>query len=310
MKKTALLSSTAIGLLLCVPPFNAQAQQKGSDEKATRTQQGSGVDQLKEQAPSGKSVGPEGTSQREMKEKPGKGAAQTPPKEGKGTAEKGAEPKDKGTAEKNAEPVDQSTKSTVERTPERKDKAGSSNRVQLTEEKRTNVGRTLAKDANLNRATNIKISVNRGERLPQSVRLVALPASVITIVPEYRSYRYVVVNDQICIVEPSSFEIVEIIQLSGQTAATGGPTAALILSEEERAIILREVDLSGGSTLGLGAIAEGIDVPRDVQVRVFPDVVVQKVPKVKAYKFFTVENRIAIVDPQGAKVQLVLEHPR
>ena len=35
-----------------------------------------------------------------------------------------------------------------------------------------------------------------------SVRLVALPASIISVVPAYRSYQYVVVDDEICIVDP------------------------------------------------------------------------------------------------------------
>jgi hypothetical protein len=68
--------------------------------------------------------------------------------------------------------------------------------------------------------------------------------------------------------------------------------------------------MGGGSTLGLGAIAEGADVPRDVQVRAFPDAIVQKVSKVKGYRFFTAENRLAIVDPQGSKVLLVIEQRR
>jgi hypothetical protein len=250
--------------------------------------------------------------------------AQTAPKEGKGTAEKAAEPKDKtskGTAEKGAEPKDKASKGNAEKAPEPKDKAtkgagaepkdkaGSANRVQLTEEKRTNLGQTLAKESNLNRANNINVSVNIGTRLPNSVHLVALPAAIIAIVPEYRTYRYVVVNDQICIVEPNSYEIVEVIPVSGQTAARSGP-ATLVLTEEERAVILREVDMRGGSTMGLGAITEGANVPREVHVIAFPDSVVQKVPKVKSYKFFTAENRIAIVDPEGAKVQMVIEQRR
>jgi hypothetical protein len=182
--------------------------------------------------------------------------------------------------------------------------------VQLTEEKRTNVGQSLGKETNLNRATNVNVSVNVGTRLPRSVRLVALPATIIAIVPEYRTYRYVVINDQVCIVEPNTFEIVEVIPVSGQTASRSGRAERLVLTEEERTIILREVDSGGGSTLGLGAIAEGADVPRDARVQAFPDVVVQKVPKVKGYKFFTAENRVAIVDPQGSKVQLVLEQRR
>ena len=182
--------------------------------------------------------------------------------------------------------------------------------MQLTEDKRSNVGQTFAKDGNLNRATNVNISINVGTRLPKSVRLVALPASIIGIVPEYRSYRYVVVNDQVCIVEPNTYEIIEIIPVSGQTAARGGPAATLVLSEDERGILLREIDMGGGSTLGLGAIAEGADVPRDVQVRAFPDAVVQKVSKLKGYRFFTAENRLAIVDPQSSKVLLVIEQRR
>lgn len=327
MSKSALLASTAIGLVLCIAPASAQMQQKGPDEKAA-PQQGPAAGQPKEQSPAEKKAEPKGkgAAQGEMKEQPGKGTAQTAPKDGKGTAEKAAEPKDKatkGTAEKSAEPKDKATKGTAEKAPEPKDKAtkgagaepkdkaGSANRVQLTEEKRTNVGQTFAKDANLNRATNVTISINVGTRLPQSVRLVVLPASIITIVPEYRSYRYVVVNDQICIVEPNSYEIVEIIPVSsGQTAARGGAAATLVLSEDEQGIILREIEMGGGSTLGLGAIAEGADVPRGVQVRVFPDAIVQKVSKVKGYRFFTAEKRLVIVDPQGSKVLLVIEQRR
>ena len=68
--------------------------------------------------------------------------------------------------------------------------------------------------------------------------------------------------------------------------------------------------MGGASTLGLGAIAEGADVPRDAQVRAFPDAVVQKVSKVKGYRFFTAENRLAIVNSQSSKVLMVIEQRR
>jgi hypothetical protein len=178
-----------------------------------------------------------------------------------------------------------------------------------TEEKRTNVSQTILKDQNVNRATNINLSISVGTRLPRSVHLVALPAAVIEIVPEYRRYSYFVKDEQIYIVDPDTYEIVEIIPASGQVAARSGP-ATLVLTDEERAIVLREVDMRDGSTLGLGALAEGSDVPRDVKVRVFPETVVQKVPKLKGYSFFTAENRLAIVDQQGSKVQLVIEQRR
>jgi len=324
MTKSALMASTAVGLLLCIAPANAQT--KGGDEKAAPSQQREpGAAQKENPAQQGepkqkaepKSKGAQG----EMKEQPGKGAAQTKPNDGKGTAEKAAEPKDKatkGTAEKSPEPKD--TKGTAEKAPAPQDKAtkgaasepnkaGNGNRVQLTDEKRTNVSQTILKDRNVNRATNITVSINLGTRLPRSVHLVGLPASVIEIVPEYRSYSYFVKDDQICIVDPSSYEIVEIIPASGQVATRSGP-ATLVLTDEERSIVLREVDMGGGSTLGLGALNEGSDVPRDVKVRVFPETIVQKVPKLKGYSFFTAENRLAIVDQQGSKVQLIIEQRR
>jgi hypothetical protein len=318
MNKSALLASTALCLVLGIASVNAQ--QKGPDEKA--------APQQKEQGQSGRNAEPsgKGAAQGEAKEQPGKSGkgtaekdkasrgtaekAESKGKDTKGTAEK-AEPKEKstprGSAEKAPQPQDKATKGAGA---EPKNKSGSASRVQLTEEKRTNVGQTLGKETNLNRATNVNVSVNVGTRLPRSVRLVALPATIIAIVPEYRTYRYVVINDQVCIVEPNTFEIVEVIPVSGQTASRSGHAERLVLTEEERTIILREVDAAGGSTMGLGAIAEGAEVPRDVRVQAFPDVVVQKVPKVKGYKFFTAENRVAIVDPQGSKVQLVLEQRR
>jgi hypothetical protein len=38
--------------------------------------------------------------------------------------------------------------------------------------------------------------------------------------------------------------------------------------------------------------------------------VVQQVPKVRGYKYFTAEDRVAIADPQGMKVQLVIDAKR
>src|SRR5262245_43713316 len=137
------------------------------------------------------------------------------------------------------------------------------------------------------RATNVNFSVNVGTRVPRSVHLAALPASVLYIVPQYRSYQYFVANDQIGIVDPSSYEIVEVISGSGRAAGTdtrGGTAARLMLTEAEKEIILSEVGNDGGSAMGLGALSEGAEVPRGVQVRAFPEEVVQQVPKVENYK--------------------------
>ena len=130
------------------------------------------------------------------------------------------------------------------------------------------------------------------------------------IVPQYRTYRYFVVNDEICIVEPKTYEIVEVITVSGQTASRDDRGGKLVLSDDERLIVLREIDMRDGSTMGLGSLTEGADVPRNVGVRLFPETLVQKVPKLKGYKFFTADNRIGIVDSQGSRVLLLLDVQR
>src|SRR4030081_2171170 len=91
MTKSALMASTAVGLLLCIAPANAQTQQK--EEKAAPSQQreptAAPQSEPKQKAePKGKAA------QGDMKEQPGKGTAQTKPNDSKGTAEKSAEPKD------------------------------------------------------------------------------------------------------------------------------------------------------------------------------------------------------------------------
>jgi Protein of unknown function (DUF1236) len=345
MKRVALLTSVAaVAVAMAGVPGIAQMQPKGG-EGSPNVQGAPGGQSEKEKAPAR-----QGAGKAEPGEKGTKGAQQSEPKAPKGSAEKSAEPKDKGTkgtAEK-AEPKDKATKGTAEKmepkdkgtkgaekgmtpddkgtkgtaqkgtepkdkakTAEPKDKAGTGGRAQVSEQQRTSVAQTFSRETRINRVTNVNFSINVGTRVPRTVRLVALPASVFAIVPAYRSYRYFAVDDRICIVDPATYEIVEVITISGQTAARGGSgSGVLVLTEEERQIILSEVDTRDGSTMALGALSEGAEVPRGVEVRTFSSTVVQRVPKVKDYKFFTAENRIAIVDPQGSKVQLVLEQRR
>ena len=65
----------------------------------------------------------------------------------------------------------------------------------------------------------VNIDVNVDEPLPGNVDLMPLPPAVVSIVPEYRGYDYVVVHDEIVIVQPSTRKVVEVIQRGGGTHA-------------------------------------------------------------------------------------------
>jgi hypothetical protein len=275
--------------------------EKGTKGTAERKQVEKGAAQGETQRP-GKA---QGMTQKGTDE--GKATAQTPPKSGKGTAqapsrEQAPEQNTKGTAE---------TGKSREAAPKPSEtaRAPSGGHMQLSDQQQSSVHDTILKERNVNRVANVDFRVDVGARIPRHVHVAALPASVISIVPDYRNYRYFVVGEEICIVDPTTYEIAEVIRAPGRTTVRGENrgTAHLALTDHERMIILHEVNANGASTLGLGALTEGADVPRSVELRSFPETVVEQVPKLKGYKYIVAENRLAIVDPQSEKIELVIE---
>jgi len=99
----------------------------------------------------------------------------------------------------------------------------------------------------------------------------------------------------------------QLVPPAGASLLVAPAQTELVLTEEQRAIIANNVRQFGGSTLGLGALAEGADVPRGVALASFPKRVVDFLPQMGAYRYFALENVIAIVDPRSLKVLLVIE---
>jgi hypothetical protein len=69
----------------------------------------------------------------------------------------------------------------------------------LTTEQRTTIRNTVV--AKGPRATNVNFSVSVGTTVPTSVRVVAVPSTLIAIYPEWRGHMYFIVNDEIIIVD-------------------------------------------------------------------------------------------------------------
>ncbi len=61
------------------------------------------------------------------------------------------------------------------------------------------------------RVTNVNFQVSVGATVPRSVTLFALPPTIIEVVPAWRSYRYVMVEDEIIIIDPTTFRIFAVI---------------------------------------------------------------------------------------------------
>ena len=97
-------------------------------------------------------------------------------------------------------------------------------RVQASEKQHADVRQHLLRDRKIER-TKINVSVNIGATVPRSVRLRPLSSVIFGFAPVYRGYSYIVLEDEtICIVDPSSYVIVDVIPASTQRAE--GPGAA------------------------------------------------------------------------------------
>ena len=69
----------------------------------------------------------------------------------------------------------------------------------LTTEQRTTIRNTVVSKGP--RATNVNFTVSVGTTVPTSVRVVAVPSTLIEIYPEWRGHMYFIVNDEIIIVD-------------------------------------------------------------------------------------------------------------
>lgn len=84
--------------------------------------------------------------------------------------------------------------------------------AKLTTEQRTKITSVIKsqKVDHISRAQ-LNISLNVGTRIPTTVRVHTLPAEVVTIYPEWRGYDYILVDEEIVILDPRTHEIVFII---------------------------------------------------------------------------------------------------
>jgi hypothetical protein len=83
--------------------------------------------------------------------------------------------------------------------------------LQLSEDQRSQV-KTIVSRGNAPRFNgNVDFDVRVGTRIPRTVHFTALPEDIVRIVPEYRGFDYVLVRDEILIIDPDTLEIVAII---------------------------------------------------------------------------------------------------
>jgi hypothetical protein len=148
-----------------------------------------------------------------------------------------------------------------------------------------------------------KLNARVGDRLPRDLRSLPISEEITDILPEDRSYRYVVLDDRVCIVDPATYEIVDVIDrliLQGLW-----PKSTLDLTQTQRAAVLAslapDVPEVGPLRLGLGE-----EVPTSLVLHGFPDVVFDRAPQLQFFQFLLTAEDVIIVEPRRREIALII----
>jgi Protein of unknown function (DUF1236) len=231
VRKTKLLSTVAAALLLSAGVASAQGMGKDTPERAPAAQQNAPAEKVAPSMKGGEQKAPQTSGQATPDAKSGK-AKETTGQAPKSDADQKAQAPSRsmdtdskpGTAtgksdlngasktEQNAQSPSGSSPKSTQSTTEQKSTTGqgAAGSAKLTTEQRTKIG-SVIKEQKVERV-NLNVSVSVGTRIPADVRLHPLPQQVIVIYPEWRGYDYILVGDQIVIINPRTHEIVAIIE--------------------------------------------------------------------------------------------------
>ncbi len=83
--------------------------------------------------------------------------------------------------------------------------------AKLSGEQRTRIT-TVIRDQHVAPLTTVNFAISVGTRIPRDVTFHPLPAEIVSIYPEWRGYEFILVRDQIVVVDPRTLEIVAVLE--------------------------------------------------------------------------------------------------
>ncbi|HEX3496283.1 MAG TPA: DUF1236 domain-containing protein [Methylocella sp.] len=192
--------------------------------------------------------------------------------------------------------------------------------VNLSSDQRARLHETITA-GNLRHVDHVNFSLSIGTRIPNTVRVEEIPESIVDIVPQYRGFDYMVVGEELVIVDPGTLQIVAV-----QSGAGQGPVQRFG-SEQNRGQVMEHrsvgsVTLSPDQRTRLHqtvidgkvrrvddadfALSVGTRVPDTVTVYDVPETIVDIVPEYHGYDYIVVRDELVIVDPDTLEIVAVL----
>ena len=182
-------------------------------------------------------------------------------------------------------------------------------RIHATDQQRREVHKGLFRQGKVERITRngLGIALAVGNHVPRRHRLHRFTPALIALAPLYAAYSYIVVDDTICVVDSSSYVIVDMIEGSIETAGPlPAPPLTLALSPEQMRLIYASVPKDGVRTELRIRLALGAEIPRSVELLAFPDALIAQVPQIASLRYIVVENDVVIVDPATYGIAMVI----
>lgn len=283
------------------------SESRSGERKASRNEKDEGRSAASEETPRSQRPGkgtdePEKSLKRATKQDPGKEDDKAKRAESKADGDdspsKATKRSEKGEA------------STDTRADTRAAPADSAKSVSLSEDKKGRLRDAFRDVKDAKPRKNVDIGITIGRKLPRDWSFYPIPIAVIDIVPEYRDYVFVYVDDEYVICDPVTYEVVAVIPAGGARHAGGGYgtddcPARLTLSRDQRELILDSI--RSEREIDVGDLEVGWSVPADVELLAFPDEVISEADELGACRYFLARDQLAIVDPREEKVILVID---
>jgi Protein of unknown function (DUF1236) len=213
MKKTLVMTAAALAGLTAIAA--AQTPQSPSGGGATKPEAGQieqkaapagALKYQNEAQPGAKAASPGGAAQGTPADKPDQRMGQS--QKSDMSPQRGAQA-EHGTVQNSAQP--ESGKAGVSAATTTGPGKSRGAAVQLSQDQRSRIGATIGKSSSGRVTTRANFDVSVGAKIPGDVHITVLPADVVEIVPQYEGFDYVMVGDQILIIDPNTLEIVAVI---------------------------------------------------------------------------------------------------
>jgi hypothetical protein len=183
----------------------------------------------------------------------------------------------------------------------------------LSESQRTRVSTSISR-LNVKPVTNVNFSLAIGTAVPRDVHFERLPADVVEVMPQYRGFNFVLVRQDIVIVDPATYKIVDVLPSGGKSTAAAPAPRKATFSDSEREAVRKHARLSRTEprpsrteqrTTGSVAstrVRVGDRLPDSVEIRSFPDEVYRESPRLREYRYIERENRTYIIEPGERRI--------